>query len=174
MVSFRRFLFALAFGATLGAAAQTPDVLLKDPGYRLLAKLRADGTLVDGVDKVLGRLLRDGAIQDGEHRTVAVVDKGGFATDGSGRALGRIREDGTVLNAAGKELGTISPNGLVLSAGYDTLGHVEGEGWDPQQMAVLWFFCRETVLPKEPLPPPKKEGAAVPKDEPKGPPAKSP
>lgn len=154
-----RYVVVAMASLSLLTAAGAADVLIKDPGYKVLAHLRPDGTLAQESGQVLGHLQHDGAILDAERHLLGRVTKNGFVKDADGKTLGRIREDGTVLGADGAILGYIAKSGLVQAADLDTAAHVEGAGWDPVEMAAFWFFFRESIFPKAaPAPPPGPAG----------------
>ena len=62
------FIFSLVFATEAGAQRVT------DSGYKVVANIKADGTIQDSSYKIIGHITSDGMVQDASYKTIGHAD----------------------------------------------------------------------------------------------------
>lgn len=75
---------AFLFATPLLASAQK----VTDSSYKVVAHIKADGTIQDATYKTIGHIKEDGTIQNASYRTVGHVKEDGTVQDASYRTIG--------------------------------------------------------------------------------------
>jgi len=140
-----RFVFFLALTAVLMtvAAAGSCELVIRDDGGRLIARIENDGSFREASGKRIGGFnASDGAVRSGSGALIGRIDDEGSMRDASGRRLGSVDGKGVLRDASGRMLGRIDGGSALRNSSGRLVGRIDG--WDADCVrpvaAYLMFF----------------------------------
>jgi hypothetical protein len=125
--------------ATVQGNSRAAGSAVYDKMGNAIAKIGADGKIIDPSGKVLAQYTSNGDYFGPDGNKIASIKDGVIRTK-DGAEIARLSKDGKVTNAKGKLLGTIYDDGTIRNRNGSRLGSAPGVD---KNIAVMMFFNKK-------------------------------
>ena len=134
---------ALCLTVLMGTTVGACDLVIRDDGGRLIARIESDGVFREASGRRIGGFkAADGAVRSGGGSLIGRIDASGAIRDASGRRLASIDDNGTLRDVSGRLLGRIDAGSVLRNSSGRLVGRLDG--WDADCVrpvaAYLMFF----------------------------------